>query len=183
MNKTRQVLMRIEERAAKDSLHIVGKEKAGLLETLVRKHKPKVALETGTLVGYSAILIAGNMPKDGRLISIEIDKARTETAKRNIAEAGLSGKISVVIGEAASLMGGFKGRFGFVFFDVADYLQCLRTLEQNGCIGAGSVIVANNIKWFGEKLQPYLGHVRNSGKYKSVCYDFGFDGMEVSIKK
>lgn len=91
--------------------------------------------------------------------------------------------MEVVVGDAFEVISTLKGTVDFMFFDVADYLKCLRRLEDNGCIGHGCVVVANNIRWFSSQLQPYLSHVRNSGKYRSTYHDFGFDGIEVSIRK
>lgn len=177
------VLEGIDRYADKHFLHIVNREKARLLERLVKKHKPKLALETGTLVGYSAIWIARNLPASGRLVTVEVSKRRADEAVKNIAAAGLSGKVDVVVGDALDVMRKIHGRVDFVFFDVADYLACLEALEKNGCVGKGSIIVANNVKWFWSQLQGYIGHVRDSGKYKSSFHDFGFDGMEVSVRR
>ncbi|MBI2550150.1 class I SAM-dependent methyltransferase [Candidatus Woesearchaeota archaeon] len=180
--KTEKVLAHIEELANKRFLHIVSSQKAELLERLVRKNKPAFAVETGTLIGYSAIRIARNLPVNSKLVSIEINKFRAAEARKNISEAGLADKAEVVVGEAANVMGSLRAKAGFVFFDVADYLACLKALESNGCIGKGCTIVANNVMWFADKLAPYLAYVRKSGPYSSVYYDFGFDGMEVSIR-
>lgn len=182
-NRSEGVLKQIEASAAKRFLHIVNPEKGSLLEKLVRKHKPIVAVETGTLVGYSAIRIARNLPGNGRLISIEINKSKAEEARKNIAAAGLAGKVEVVISDALSAISRLNGQVGFVFFDVADYLECLKKLEEQSCIGKGCVVVANNVRWFAEQLQPYLWYVRKSGNYSSAYHDFGFDGMEVSVRR
>ncbi|MBI3037186.1 class I SAM-dependent methyltransferase [Candidatus Woesearchaeota archaeon] len=183
IDKTEKVLAHIEELANKRFLHIVSSRKAELLEKLVRKSKPAFAVETGTLIGYSAIRIARNLPVNGKLVSIEINKLRAAEAGKNISAAGLSGKVDVVVGEAASVLGSLKSGVNFVFFDVADYLACLKALERNGCIEEGCIVVANNVMWFADRLAPYLAYVRKSGLYRSVYYDFGFDGMEVSLKK
>lgn len=183
LDRSEKVLEQIDRYADEHFLHIVNRKKGLLLEKLVRRCKPKLALETGTLVGYSAIRIAKNLPKNGRLVSIEINKHRAEEAKRNIMAAMLADKVEVVVGEALSVISTLRTEVEFVFFDVADYFQCLRKLEKNGCIKPGCVVVANNVRWFNKQLQPYLAHVRESGKYKSAYYDLGFDGMEVSIRR
>jgi len=182
-SKSDKVLERIDAIADKKFLHIISREKGRLLERLVRKHKPMLALETGTLVGYSAIRIARNLPKNGRLISIEINRNKAAEARKNIAAAGLADKVDVLVGEASKVISKMNAKTDFVFFDVADYLKCLNELEGNGCLPKGSVVVANNVKWFNSRLQPYLDHVRNSGRYKSSYLDLGFDAMEVSVKQ
>ena len=183
ISRTEEVLGQIEHLANKRFLHIVSSRKAELLERLVRKNKPAFAVETGTLIGYSAIRIARNLPVNSKLVSIEINKFRAAEARKNISAAGLADKVEVVVGEAAAVLGSLKADVNFVFFDVADYLACLKALESNGCIEEGCVVVANNVRWFADRLAPYLDYVRKSGLYRSVYYDFGFDGMEVSIRK
>jgi len=46
-----------------------------------------------------------------------------------------------------------------------------------------AVIVADNTKIFADAMQDYLDYVRYSGRYENTAYDFGADGMEVSVKK
>ena len=74
LGRSENVLEQIDLYADKHFLHIVDRKKGLLLEKLVRRRKPKLALETGTLVGYSAIRIARNLPRNGRLLSVEISK-------------------------------------------------------------------------------------------------------------
>mgnify|MGYP001617039898 CR=1 FL=1 len=177
------VVRRIEAYATKNFLQIVSKEKVSLIEQLVKKHKPKTALELGTLIGYSAIIIGRNLPETARLYTVEINKERAAAAKTNMAEAGLSEKIEVVVADGHKFCATIKTKFDFVFFDVCDYLKCLRALESNGCINKRAVVAANNVKWFDEALKRYLDYVRNSGNYISKFYDFGYDGVEVSIRQ
>jgi hypothetical protein len=46
-----------------------------------------------------------------------------------------------------------------------------------------AVIVADNTKIFADSMKDYLNYVRYSGKYDNKFYDFGTDGMEVSVRK
>ncbi|CAN5235219.1 O-methyltransferase [soil metagenome] len=61
-------------------------------------------LEVGTLGGYSTIWMARALPADGRLISLEIDPRAAETARSNIARAGLSHLVEVRLGRALDLL-------------------------------------------------------------------------------
>src|SRR5207249_9873094 len=44
----------------------VGRAKGRVLRRLLDRHRPTRAIELGSLLGYSAILIAGSMPPRGR---------------------------------------------------------------------------------------------------------------------
>jgi catechol O-methyltransferase len=56
----------------KQFLPIIGPHKGQILVEAVREIKPKRVLEVGTLIGYSAILIAKELEKKAHLITIEI---------------------------------------------------------------------------------------------------------------
>jgi predicted O-methyltransferase YrrM len=61
------VLREIEELSKREYLPIIGPQKGKHLVGTVRRFNVKNALEVGTLIGYSAILIASSLPQGGRL--------------------------------------------------------------------------------------------------------------------
>ena len=71
-----------------------------LIHLLARMTGARKALEIGALGGYSTIWIARALPDDGRLISLELDAKRADVARRNVARAGLGGKVEVRTGAA-----------------------------------------------------------------------------------
>ena len=68
----------------------VGRAKGRVLRRLLDRHKPTRAIELGSLLGYSAILIAGSMPPKGRLLCIEANPFLAYLVRANAAEAGLA---------------------------------------------------------------------------------------------
>ena len=52
----------------------VGPEKGKLLAEAIKDHKPLNALELGSFLGYSAIIIAMFLPEAGSLVSVDHDK-------------------------------------------------------------------------------------------------------------
>lgn len=189
MNAAEQVLREIEAIGNKSFIPIIGPKKGKILEDAVRERKPKLVLEVGTLVGYSAILMARFLPKDGRIISIEMDRNSAEIARRNIEKAGFSGKIEVIVGDAKRVIPRFNEFFDLVFIDATkeEYLTYLKLVD--GKLQRGSVVVADNAGIFADRLAEYLAYVRNSGKYRSRYYESTLefndnvkDGVEVSTK-
>src|ERR1700761_7148222 len=63
------------------------------LSLLARSLGARNILEIGTLGGYSSIWLGRALPKDGHLISLEIDPKHAQLARANIARAGLSEKV------------------------------------------------------------------------------------------
>src|SRR4249920_2004164 len=74
------------------------------LQVLAKLCNAKTILEVGTLAGYSTIWMARALPKDGKLISLEIDPHHAEVARKNIERAGLSSKVEIRLGKAIDLL-------------------------------------------------------------------------------
>lgn len=70
-----------------DALPFIGPEKGALLQQLVREKQPRLAVEVGTLCGYSTLLIAQAMSPDAQLISLECDWKWALVAKRFVYQA------------------------------------------------------------------------------------------------
>src|SRR6266516_7857848 len=159
----------------------VGRAKGRIIRRLIDRHRPTRAVEIGSLLGYSAILIAGSLPPRGRLTCIETSDYLARMTKHNAQEAGLGGRVKVVAGDALRVIPLLPGRFDFVFIDAAkeDYLDYLRQLEPK--LVPGAVIVADNTGIARREVAPYLEYVRTGGgRYDSRGYDFDDDAREVS---
>lgn len=160
----------------------VGRAKGRVIRRLIDRHRPTRAVELGSLLGYSAILIAGSLPPRGRLVAIEQNAYLAKFVKANVETAGLARRVKVVVGEALRVIPLLSGRFDFVLIDAAkeDYLDYLRQLEPK--LLPGAVIVADNTGVFRRDVAPYLEYVRSAGgRYASRAYEFGDDAMEVSV--
>jgi predicted O-methyltransferase YrrM len=160
---------------------VIGRAKGRILRRLIERHRPRRALEIGSLLGYSAILIAAALPPRGRLTCIELSPYLARFVEANAREAGLARKIKVVVGDALRALPLLPGRYDFVLIDAAkdDYLDYLRQLEPK--LAAGAVVVADNTGVFRRAVAPYLEHVRHDGRYRSREYAVDDDAMEVSV--
>jgi predicted O-methyltransferase YrrM len=180
--RVRRMLRLMERATTLWHIPIVGRAKGRVITRLIDKHGPRNAVEIGSLLGYSAILIAGSLPPKGRLICIEANPFLASLVDANVEEAGLARRVKVVPGDALRAIPLLPGRFDFAFIDAEkeDYLDYLRQLEPK--LKPGAVIVADNTGIARRRVAPYLEYVRNgAGRYTSREYDFGDDAMEVSI--
>jgi predicted O-methyltransferase YrrM len=179
--KAKRMLALMDRATALWTIPVVGRAKGRLLRRLIDRHRPTRAIEIGSLLGYSAILIAGALPPRGRLTCIEMNPYLAKFVKGNVAEAGLARKVRVVVGDALRVIPLLPGRFDFVLIDAAkeDYVDYLRQLEPK--LRPGTVVVADNTGVYRREVAPYLEHVRGSGRYRSREYAFDDDAMEVSI--
>jgi len=176
------VLRQIEGLSEREYLPIIGPKKGKHLIDTVRRFKVKNVLEVGTLVGYSAILIASNLPQGGRLVTIEVKSKSARLAEGKIKRAGLADRIELHIGDALTVIPRIDGKFDMVFLDAAknEYLRYLKLSEDK--LHKGGVVFADNVKTPAREMRDYLEYVRNSGKYRSEYVDVGYDGMEISMK-
>jgi caffeoyl-CoA O-methyltransferase len=110
-------------------------------------------LEVGTLGGYSAIWMARALPDDGRLLSLEIEPAHAEFARRYVERAGLATKVEIRLGRALDILPSLDGQqFDAVFLDadkepLPTYFEwALRLLRPGG------LLIADNALWGGRVL-------------------------------
>jgi predicted O-methyltransferase YrrM len=179
--KVRRMLALMDRATTLWTIPNVGRVKGRVIRRLIDRHRPLRAIELGSLLGYSAIVIAAALPPKGRLVCVEQNAFLAELVKSNVQEAGLTGKVKVVVGDALRAIPLLPGRFDFVLIDAAkeDYLDYLRQLEPK--LAPGAVVVADNTGFYRREVRPYLEYVRSDGRYASREHDFGDDAMEVSL--
>jgi len=180
--KADRILGEIESMTERKFLPIVGPERGKILAEVVREAKPKRILEVGTLVGYSAILMANELEADAHLTTIEIHADEARLARQNIKKAHVLPTIDVIVGTALKVLPKLSDKFDLVFIDAekTEYREYLRLIES--ALHKGSIIVADNAGVFADQMKDYLDYVRHSNKYKSKYVPIGEDGLEVSVK-
>ena len=168
MNETPRKMLQVMDRALEWwRLPAVGREKGRVIRRLIARHRPRRAIEVGSLFGYSAILIGASLPPGGRLTCVEANEFLAYVVGRNLEAAGLGRSAKVVVGDALRVIPLLRGRFDFALIDAVkqDYLEYLRSLEPK--LQAGAVIVADNTGIARREVTPYLDHVRSSARYRS----------------
>ena len=189
-SKVSRVLRSLEELAKKEFVPSVGPIKGRIISDVIRKYKAKNILEIGTLHGYSAILMAAALPSDGKVVTIELDKSIADIARKNIADAELSYKIDVRVGNALEVISSLDLEFDLLFLDAAknEYLKYLKLAEKKS-LKEGAIIVADNVEVSKNEMLDYLHYVRTSRIYKSYTIETTLeftphikDAIEVSIK-
>jgi predicted O-methyltransferase YrrM len=116
-----------------------------LLFLLARIQGARRILEIGTLGGYSTIWLARALPRDGRLMTLEMNATHAGVARDNIARAGLSDVVDLRVGKALDTLPHLTGPFDFVFIDAdkpsyPEYWKWALALSRRG-----TVIVADNV--------------------------------------
>ncbi len=132
--------------------HIQGK----FMEMLVRMLRPHRILEIGTFTGYSALCMAAGLDDDGIIDTCEIDDELEEMILGFFNRSRHGAKIRLHIGSALEIAPKLGERYDLVFMDgdKREYTAYYNMLMDNGLVGSGSFILADNILWYGKVVEP-----------------------------
>jgi caffeoyl-CoA O-methyltransferase len=152
---TDPVLLDIARDGADKDLPLIDAEVGALLRVLATAIGARRILEIGTAVGYSGIWLAGALPADGTLITMEMDPDRAAVARENFARAGLADRASVIVGDAQRLIAKVAGPFDLIFQDGDKtlYTPLLDRLVER--LRPGGLLVTDNVLWEGEVVPGF----------------------------
>lgn len=158
------------------------------LHDLIIKGNYKSALEIGTSTGHSGIWIAWALSKTGgKLITLEIDESRRNTALENFREAGLSEYIDSRLGDAHQLVKEIKGPFDFVFSDADKdwyknyFIDVDPNLKTGGCFAAHNIspLRPGDTPRTGQDI--FFSYIRSLKNYTTTLNSEGA-GLSISYK-
>ncbi|KAM3515790.1 hypothetical protein MY11210_000561 [Beauveria gryllotalpidicola] len=169
-----KVLAAIDEFGRQEKyLMNVGEDKGAIVTKVIRETRPKVMVELGGYVGYSAILFGSAARAAGAQAYICLERSAefAAVARALIALAGLGSFVDIVVGPSSDSLRalhaeGRLSRIDVLFLDhyKPAYLPDLQLCEQLGLVARGAVIVADNVIKPGNP--PYLEYVRSSVESK-----------------
>jgi len=121
-----------------------------LLKLLTSLTPGRLALEVGTLGGFSGIWIARGLAPDGRLITIESTDVHADFAQGEFDAAGVGDRVEIVRGAALDVLPGVVAGLGDAGIDVAfidalkdEYSQYFDILKP--AMATDGLIVADNV--------------------------------------
>jgi predicted O-methyltransferase YrrM len=150
-----RVLDEVARAGAIESLPLVDAEVGALLRVLAIAIGAKRILEIGTAIGYSGIWLAGALPADGMLITLEKDPERARVARQNFERAGVADRVSVVVGDAQLKIVKVAGPFDLIFQDGAKGLYGPLLDPLVALLRPGGLLVTDNVLWDGEVVPGY----------------------------
>jgi caffeoyl-CoA O-methyltransferase len=165
-----------------------GVIEARLLEALVVGTAARHVLEIGTFTGYSALSMAAVLPEGGKVTTLERDERAASIARRYVEASPYAGRIELLMGDALELIPTLPGPFDLVFIDASkreytDYYEAVLPK-----LGDGGLIVADNMLWGGDALDPdatdpdtvgirtFADHVQADARVRNTLLTVG-DGL------
>ena len=183
----------LDEIPSEKRLNCISKNIGMFYNILLKSINAKNILEIGMSVGYSGLWFAdavmSNKQLNGQIITIDREKFKIDSARRNFEEAGVGSLIKIREGEARKILHEIKAEFNenyfdFIFIDAdkESYIEyfdlCLPLVRKGGIIGADNILFPER---FNEMMADYLSHVRSKSNVQSVTIPID-NGEEVTIK-
>jgi predicted O-methyltransferase YrrM len=164
------VLIDIARTGERDDLPLIDAEVGALLRVLASAIGARRILEIGTAIGYSGIWLAGALPADGMLLTMEMDQGRAKTARENFARAGLAEKVNVIVGDAQRMLAKVSGPFDLIFQDGDKQLYTPLLDRLVTLLRPGGLLVTDNVLWDGEVAPGFTAKpTRNADDTRAIA--------------
>lgn len=149
--------LREETASMKNAGMQIGPDQGQFMAFLVLLIGAKKCVEVGVFTGYSSLSVALALPRDGKIIALDLSEEYTSIARRYWEEAGVKHKIDLRLGPALTSLDGLlhgSHDYDFAFIDADKvnydgyYERCLKLLRKGG------VIAIDNVLWGGDVADP-----------------------------
>ena len=151
--------LRDETRNMPDGRMQISPDQGQFMGFLVKLMNAGKIIEVGTFTGYSSLVMALALKENGQIISCDISEEYTSVARKFWQEAGVSNKITLLLGLAKDslaelIQNGDAGKFDMAFIDADKanykiyYENCLDLLRPGG------LILIDNVLWSGKTANP-----------------------------
>ena len=182
-----EIVLSVERRCLRNTIYMLGPEKAHFLRDLVLREKPLLVVECGTAIGYSGLHIADGLRSNGggKLLTVEADHGRAEEAEKNFRRAGLQDFVELRRDDAVQVLRALQDSVDFLFLDNSyrNYFPCFRAVQPR--LSNGALLVADNAGIGEAGMRDYLSHVRSCCESTTHWFDTDLpwasrDAMEVT---
>jgi predicted O-methyltransferase YrrM len=151
----------------------ISPEQGQFMAMLVDIIGAKKCLEIGVFTGYSALVVALQLPADGKLIACDVSEEFTTIAREYWQLAGVSHKIDLRIAPALDTLddliaNGESGTFDFVLIDAdkSNYSNYYDRCYQ--LVRSGGLILVDNVLWYGRVVDPSMDTDNRTKAIKNI---------------
>lgn len=137
-------LKELEEFARRENIPIIPHETVAFFRLFLQTMQPKSILEIGTAIGFSAFLMAEQVP-DARITTIDRNEEMIGFAKENFARFDQRNQITLLEGDAVDLLEHIEQRFDLIFMDSAKSKYIVFLPEVLKRLEVGGVVILDDI--------------------------------------
>ncbi|MBX3298582.1 MAG: class I SAM-dependent methyltransferase [Acidobacteria bacterium] len=123
-----------------------------LLSMFSHMMRPRVVLEIGTYLGYSALCFAEGLATGGRVITLDIQEDTNAVARSFVERSEFADRIEFHLGLATEIIPSLNETFDLVFIDAdkPNYSNYFDLVIDR--VPSGGFIIADNVLWSGKVL-------------------------------
>jgi caffeoyl-CoA O-methyltransferase len=136
-----------------DSAMLSGFYQGRLLAMLSKMIRPRVVLEIGTYLGYSALCFAEGLAEGGKIITLDVNEETNKVARSFAAKTEYKDRIDFRLGNAVEIIPTLNETIDLVFIDAdkPNYSNYYKLVF--GKVRPGGFIIADNVLWSGKVLE------------------------------
>ena len=137
-----------------DKAMLSGFVQGRVLAMFSKMIRPRVVLEIGTYLGYSALCFAEGLAEGGNVITLDVNEETNKVARSFVEKSEYADAIDFRLGPATEIIPTLKETLDLVFIDAdkPNYTNYYNLVFDK--LRAGGFIVADNVLWSGKVLDP-----------------------------
>ena len=125
-----------------------------LLSMFSHMISPRVVLEIGTYLGYSALCFAEGLAEGGKVITLDVNEETNKVARSFVEKSEYANRIEFRLGNAVEIIPTLTEALDLVFIDAdkPNYSNYYDLVIDR--VRPGGFIIADNVLWSGKVLNP-----------------------------
>lgn len=135
-----------------DSAMLSGFVQGRVLAMFSKMIRPRIVLEIGTYLGYSALCFAEGLAEGGKVITLDVNEETNKVARSFVEKSKYKDKIEFHLGPATEIIPELPEMFDLVFIDAdkPNYSNYYNLVIDS--VPTGGFIIADNVLWSGKVL-------------------------------
>ena len=136
-----------------DSSMLSGFVQGRILSMFSRMIRPKIVLEIGTYLGYSALCFAEGLMDGGKVITLDVNDETNKVARSFVEKSEYEDRIEFHLGNAVEIIPSLPETFDLVFIDAdkPNYSNYYNLVFDK--VRPGGFVIADNVLWSGKVLE------------------------------
>ena len=137
-----------------DKAMLSGFVQGRVLAMFSKMIRPRVVLEIGTYLGYSALCFAEGLAEGGQVITLDVYEETNKVARSFVEKSAYKNAIDFRLGPATEIIPTLNETLDLVFIDAdkPNYANYYNLVFDK--LRPGGFIIADNVLWSGKVLNP-----------------------------